>query len=92
VNINLDYQISNRTFFEIDYQYLDKRDGFLGYPPVVNVLKAYQLINTFAKYELIKNRMTVFAAVSNVFNEDFVELVGYNTRGRNFKLGLNISL
>lgn len=92
VNINLDYQISKRTFFGIDYQYLDKRDGFLGYPPVVNVLKAYQLINTFAKYELIKNRMTVFAAVSNVFNEDFVELVGYNTRGRNFKLGLNISL
>jgi vitamin B12 transporter len=92
VNVNLDYQISKRTFFGIDYQYLDKRDGFSGYPPVVNVLKAYQLVNASAKYELMKNRMTLFVAVSNVFNEDFVEVVGYNTRGRNFKLGLNINL
>jgi vitamin B12 transporter len=92
VNVNLDYQISKRTFFGIDYQYLDKRDGFSGYPPVVNVLKAYQLVNASAKYELVKNRMTVFATVSNVFNEDFVEVVGFNTRGRNFKLGLNINL
>lgn len=92
VNVNLDYQITKRTFIGIDYQYLDKRDGFSGYPPIVNLLNAYQLVNASAKYELIKNRMTVFAAVSNVFNEDFVEVVGYNTRGRNFKLGLNINL
>ena len=92
VNASLDYQISNRTYFGINYQYLDKRDGFSGYPPVVEVLDAYQLVNTSVKYELIKNRMTVFGAVSNIFNEDFVEVVGYNTRGRNFKLGLNINL
>ena len=92
VNASLDYQISNRTYFGINYQYLDKRDGFSGYPPVVEVLDAYQLVNTSVKYELIKNRITVFGAVSNIFNEDFVEVVGYNTRGRNFKLGLNINL
>lgn len=92
VNVNLDYQISKRTFFGIDFQYLDKRDGFSGYPPVVTILNAYQLVNASTKYELIKNRLTVFAAVSNVFNVDFVEIVGFNTRGRNFKLGLNINL
>lgn len=92
VNLNVDYQVSNRTFVGIDYQFLDKRDGFSGYPPAVDNLKAYQLVNASAKYEFIKNRMTVFAAVSNLFNEDFVEVVGYNTRGRNFKLGLNINL
>ena len=92
VNLNVDYQVSNRTFIGMDYQYLDKRDGFSGYPPAVDNLKAYQLVNASAKYEFIKNRMTVFAAVSNLFNEDFVEVVGYNTRGRNFKLGLNINL
>jgi vitamin B12 transporter len=92
INASAEYQFSNRAFFGISYQYLDKRDGFLGYPPVVNVLGAYQLVNASAKYELIKNRMTIFGAVSNIFNEDFVEIVGYNTRGRNFKLGLNINL
>ena len=31
----------------------------------------------------------VFGAVTNIFNEDFQEVIGYNSRGRNFKLGLN---
>jgi vitamin B12 transporter len=56
------------------------------------MLDAYQLFATTAKYELIKNRMTVFASVTNFFNEDFVENIGYATRGRNFKIGLNIIL
>jgi vitamin B12 transporter len=38
------------------------------------MLDAYQLFATTAKYELIKNRMTVFASVTNIFNEDFVEV------------------
>ena len=31
----------------------------------------------------------VFGTVTNILNDDFQELIGYNTRGRNFKLGLN---
>jgi len=50
------------------------------------------LLNTTAKYELIKQRLTIFGAVTNIFNEEFVENVGYSTRGRNFKIGLNIIL
>ena len=92
MNANLDYQINNRAYLGINYQYLDKRDGFMGYPPVVSSLDSYQLVNATAKYELIKNRLNVFALVSNIFNEEFVESVGYSTRGRNFKLGLNINL
>lgn len=92
VNANVDYQINNRAYVGINYQYLDKRDGFMGYPPVVSSLDSYQLVNATAKYELIKNRLNVFALVSNIFNEEFVESVGYSTRGRNFKLGLNINL
>ncbi|NJM79552.1 MAG: TonB-dependent receptor, partial [Flavobacterium sp.] len=54
-------------------------------------LSSYQLVNTNISYSLIKNRLNVFGAVSNIFNEDFQENIGYNTRGRNFKLGLNLS-
>ena len=92
VNASIDYQFANRAYFGISYQYLDKRDGFSGYPPVVSVLDSYQLLNTTIKYEVIKNRLSIFGSVMNVLNEDFVETVGYNTKGRNFKLGLNIKL
>ncbi|MEL1241331.1 TonB-dependent receptor plug domain-containing protein [Flavobacterium flavipallidum] len=92
VNAAVDYQFVPRAFVGVSYQYLDKRDGFVGYPPVVSVMDSYQLVNATAKYELIKNRMTVFASATNIFNVDFIEVLGYNTRGRNFKLGLNINL
>ena len=91
VNAAIDYQFVPGAFVGVSYQYLDKRQGFMGYPPVVSVLDSYQLLNATAKYELIKNRMNVFASVTNITNEDFVEVVGYNTRGRNFKVGLNIN-
>ena len=90
VNASIDYQFANRAYLGINYQYLDKRDGFTGYPPQLFVLDSYQLLNTTIKYELIKNRLSIFGSVMNIFNEDFEEIVGYNTKGRNIKIGLNV--
>jgi len=94
-NISLDYQPTPRAFFNINYQYVDKRtDAFFDggtYATTAVVLDSYQLFNAIAKYDLIKNRMSVFAAVNNMLNEKFVETVGYSTRGRNFKIGLNLN-
>jgi vitamin B12 transporter len=94
-NISLDYQPVARAFFNLNYQYVDQRkDAFFDggtYATTSVVLDSYQLFNATAKYDLIKNRMSVFLAVNNILNESFVESVGYSTRGRNFKIGLNLS-
>lgn len=94
-NASVDYQATARTFFNLSYQYIDKRaDAFydpITYVPSPVTLKSYQLLNATARYELIKNRMTVFATATNILNEDFYEVIGYTTRGRNFKVGLNIN-
>jgi vitamin B12 transporter len=96
VNSSLDYQFSVRTTFNVNYQYVDgRKDAFFDgntYGTQNIVLGSYQLVNASMHYELIKNRLTVFGAVTNILNEEFVENVGYNTLGRNFKLGLNIKL
>ena len=96
VNSSLDYQVSPRTTFNVNYQYVDGRnDAFFDgntYGTQSIVLSSYQLVNASLNYELIKNRLTVFGAVTNILNEEFVENIGYNTLGRNFKLGLNIKL
>ena len=93
-NISLEYQATKRTFFSVNYQYVDKRNETFydagTYANTKVVLAPYQLVNATAKYDLIKNRMTVFGSVNNILNEDFVETVGYSTRGRNFKIGFNI--
>lgn len=96
VNAAVEYQPTTRTFFNVSYQFVDKKPDALFDPVTYEqtsvVTAAYKLLNATAKYELIKNRMTVFASATNILNEDFYEVIGYNTRGRNFKLGLNINL
>ena len=96
VNSALDFQINSRIFFNLNYQYIDKRkDAFFdgnSYSTQKIILGSYQLVNSSLRYELIKNRMSIFGTVTNILNADFVENVGYNTLGRNFKLGLNINL
>ena len=95
-NASLNYQPNSRTLFNVNYQYFDARkdvffDGnTFGVTGVV--LDSYQLVNCLAKYELVKGRMSIFATATNIFNETFVENIGYTTRGRNFKVGLNFVL
>ncbi len=96
VNSSLDYQIFPRTTFNLNYQYVDGRnDAFFDgntFGTQTVILGSYQLVNAALNYELVKNRLTVFGAATNILNEEFVENVGYNSLGRNFKLGLNIKL
>ena len=95
-NASVDFQPNKRTLLNLNYQYIDARkDAFFnGNTFVVDTIQlgSYQLLNALAKYELIQNRLTVFGTVTNIFNEEFVENAGYSTRGRNFKLGVNIIL
>lgn len=96
VNSSLDYQVCPRTTFNVNYQYVDGRnDAFFDgntYGTQNVVLGSYQLVNASLNYELVKNRLNIFGAATNILNEEFVENVGYNTLGRNFKLGLNFKL
>ena len=39
---------------------------------------------------MLPNKLSIFGAVTNILDEEFVENIGYSTRGRNFKLGLNL--
>ena len=96
VNSSLDYQICPRTTFNVNYQYVDGRnDAFFDgntYGTQNVVLGSYQLVNASLNYELVKNRLNIFGAATNILNEEFVENIGYNTLGRNFKIGMNIKL
>ena len=86
------YYKFKRGTFGINYQYVDHRSDVyydaIWVPQAVS-LPAYQLVNSNISYEVLPNRLQVFGTVTNILNEDFQELIGYNTRGRNFKLGLN---
>jgi vitamin B12 transporter len=90
-NLALDYRANDRTLLSINYQYVDgRRDAFFDggtFATTDVTLGSYQLVNGLVKYDVLKNRVTVFGSVNNILNEEFVETVGYNTRGRNAQLG-----
>ena len=79
----------------MNYQYVDTRkdvffDGNTFSASQVNLV-SYQLVHTIARYEMVKNKLSFFGSIQNVFNADFVENIGYSTMGRNFKIGLIIN-
>jgi vitamin B12 transporter len=92
-NSSLDWTISDRLFWNVNYQYVGTRnDAFFDgntFTTTQVKLESYQLLNTMARYEISKNKLFVFASVQNILNVDFVENTGYSTLGRNFKLGIN---
>ena len=96
INSAMDVKLTERFFWNLNYQYVDARkDAFFDgntYATTQVKLGSYQLVNTLTRYEIIKNKLTLFGSVNNIFNVDFVENIGYSALGRNYKLGLTINL
>lgn len=96
INAKLDYHLNEATFMSLSYQFNDDRkDAFFNSTTFeseeVN-LKSYGLLDFYISHKIIKNKMTLFANVTNILNEDYQELFGYTTKGRNLTIGFNLSL
>lgn len=52
-------------------------------------LDAYSLVDLYANYRLMDQRLSVYGGINNLLDEDFDSIYGFTTRGRNATLGLN---
>lgn len=78
------------SYLSVRFKNISKRTYFDQWGTGENInLKAYSLIDLFASHNLIKDRVSLFVQANNIFNESYVETIGYTTKGRNFKVGLN---
>ena len=55
-------------------------------------LESYGLLDFYVSHSILKNKLLLFANVTNILNEDYQELFGYSTRGRGVNLGFNLKL
>ena len=96
VNLRLDYKVSNATLVSLSYQYNDEREDLVfnntTFENDTVTLESYGLLDFYISHKFIKNKMTVFANVTNIFNEDYQELFGFTTRGRGINLGFNLNM
>ena len=85
--IKADYNLFPQTFTSLSYRFVDETKDF------GNVdLASYSLVDFFINHSLLENKVTFYGSVTNIFNEDFQEIAGFTTRGRNYNLGLRINL
>lgn len=95
-NAKLDYQMCSKTMMSISYQFNDDRqDAFYNSNTFMTedvTLKSYSLLDFYISRKIANDKMTVFANVTNIFNEDYQELYRYSTKGRNINIGFNLSL
>ena len=94
VNLLASYNASNKTSFTANYQYNSNRDETYFKPDFTSepvTLKAYSLLNLGINYVLINNRLKTFLNVTNILNEDYEEIYGFNTKGRNYNLGFKLT-
>ena len=95
-NARLDYQVCNKTFLSLAYQYTDERDDAffdnITFSTEDVTLESYSLLDLYASHTILDNKLKLFASLKNILNEDYEELFGYSTKGRNINLGFNLSL
>ena len=95
-NARLDYQVCDNTFMSVSYQFNDDRtDAVYNSTTFMNdeiTMKSYSLLDFYVSHKIAKNKVTLFVNVTNLLNEEYVELFGYSTKGRNINVGFNLSL
>ena len=95
INAKLNYQINDNLFISASYQFNDDRDdAYYNNTTFTNedvTLKSYSLLDLYMSHKLIKDRMTLFTNITNIFNTDYQELFGYTTKGRNINIGFSLS-
>ncbi|MEL4307520.1 TonB-dependent receptor plug domain-containing protein [Joostella sp. CR20] len=90
-NASVQYTLLQNTNLGLTYQYTGERldTDFNTYEDVE--LDAFSLVNFNVSHNF-SNKFTVFFNLDNLFNEDYYELVGYTTRGRNIRVGFRLGL
>lgn len=95
-NASLWYEPNAKTAVSATFNFTDNRmDSFFDLSTFTSskvALKSFSLVNLYINRTLITNRFSVYAQLTNIFNVDYQELVGFSSRGRNFLLGFKLDI
>lgn len=89
----LNYSASKIGNFTIHYQYKGKRaaQNFQNFPATIEMLKAYTTVDFGYSKSILDEKLSFYFNVSNLFNEKFVENLGYVTKATNINMAIKYS-
>ncbi len=90
-NANIGYDINERTYLSLAYQYVSERSDtdFATFSAVD--LEVFGLLDFHYKYDL-NETVGFYFTISNLLNEEYVEVTNFTTQGRNLRLGMRLRL
>ena len=93
--LGLDFTPFNNAFFNLSYRNVGERTifdryGSFGTAGEDVILENYQVLDFMTNYKLLGDTVTLFGAVTNFLDEDYEDVFGYSTRGRNYKIGIRL--
>ncbi len=96
VGVNAGYRVSDQLFMSLNLKTFGNRDDlYFDMNTFTNqsaTLSAYALLDFHADYKLKNQKVTFFADVRNLLDQDYEEVYGYNTMGINVNGGIRIRL
>lgn len=92
---SVETSVVKNTFMSLVYKNVGDRIRFDRYGSFGTagenvILPSYNLVDFNINHKLLNNKVTFFASVTNLFNEDYEEILGFTTKGRNYKAGVRL--
>jgi vitamin B12 transporter len=89
---NVEYYPTQNTFVSLTYKTVGNRfaryyDSAI-FSTVETTLQKYNLYDLNANYKVLDDTVTFFIAATNLLNEDYDDILGFSTKGRNYKIGI----
>ena len=86
------YGFSGKTYASLSYAYTGARfdTDFSTFENVA--LPTFSLVDLYVSHEIVPDKLKIFFELSNLFNSKYTEIIGFTTRGRNVRAGMNLSL
>lgn len=90
-NLNLNYYFKNKSALRLNYQFVGERTDTNFNTFLNEELDAFSLFDLSYQKEIITNRLSFNIQLSNILNEEYTEIIGFSTKGRNILTGLNFN-
>ncbi|MBT8235322.1 MAG: TonB-dependent receptor [Bacteroidia bacterium] len=86
------WSMAQGTNLTLQYSYTGKRVDTDFNTFSNEALSGFSLVDLHLSHDIIENKFQLFLRMDNLFNTKYTEIIGFNTRGRNLRLGVRINL
>lgn len=91
---NAGFSLGKSVELNVLYKFTGDREDYYfdsSFNQINTTLGSYNMLDAYIQYKPA-SKLTLFADVKNLLNEDYREFAGYNTRGLNFNAGLRLEI